>query len=192
MVAAYTCRVIGLIFKLYDQSSLIQVLISFLRQKRRSRTIVERLLKTHCPTRALGHVHHPGRNPIMPISVFKPAEFSIEPAMINIDEKQAQAALQGNHSIPPHPLAHAEVADVFPEIDKVTKVVLKDPGITGAIIKTITPPVWAEAGNFVTQRSDHVARPEQHHQHHQRFTAQTAYNDGLSRRKTRELLDLYQ
>lgn len=72
----------------------------------------------------------------MPNSVFKPAEFSIEPAMINIDEKQAQAALKGI-SIPPHPRLMQEVADVFPEIDKVTKVVLKDPGITGAIIKTI-------------------------------------------------------
>ena len=47
----------------------------------------------------------------MPNSVFKPAEFSIEPAMINIDEKQAQAASRESASrlIP----AHAGVADVF-------------------------------------------------------------------------------
>ncbi len=66
----------------------------------------------------------------------KPSEFAIEPAMINIDEKQAEAALKGI-TIPPHPRIMQEVADVFPEIDAVTKIVLKDPSITGAIIKTI-------------------------------------------------------
>lgn len=55
---------------------------------------------------------------------------------IEIDEDDAEKMLKGMN-IPPHPLILQDIAVVYPDIEKVGTIILRDPAVAGAIIKVV-------------------------------------------------------
>ncbi|MCG8610034.1 MAG: HDOD domain-containing protein [Pseudomonadales bacterium] len=58
------------------------------------------------------------------------------PDKIQVNELDAETALKGI-VIPPHPMILQDIAKVYPDIDQVAKIIVKDPAVSGAVIKVI-------------------------------------------------------
>jgi len=56
--------------------------------------------------------------------------------IIEINEEEAERALKGIN-IPPHPYILQDIAEVYPDIGKISSIIIKDPSVAGAIIKVI-------------------------------------------------------
>lgn len=55
---------------------------------------------------------------------------------IEIDEEKAESVLKGIN-IPPHPFILQDIAEVYPDIDKIAAIIIRDPSVAGAIIKVV-------------------------------------------------------
>ncbi len=68
----------------------------------------------------------------------------ITPDSIEIDEDEAERALSGIN-IPPHPYILMDIAEVYPNIEKISSIIIKDPSVAGAIIKVINSAAFSLA-----------------------------------------------
>lgn len=63
---------------------------------------------------------------------------------IDINEEEAERALKGIN-IPPHPYILQDIAGVYPDIEKISSVIIKDPSVAGAIVKVINSAAFSLA-----------------------------------------------
>lgn len=66
----------------------------------------------------------------------KPMPENIPLNSIEINEEEAELALKGIN-IPPHPYILQDIAEVYPDIGKISSIIIKDPSVAGALIKVI-------------------------------------------------------
>ncbi|UZE97398.1 HDOD domain-containing protein [Alkalimarinus alittae] len=66
------------------------------------------------------------------------------PDSIEINEKDAENALKGV-IIPPHPYILQDIAAVYPDIEKISSIIIKDPSVAGAIIKVVNSAAFSLA-----------------------------------------------
>ena len=68
----------------------------------------------------------------------------ITPESIEIDEDEAERALSGIN-IPAHPYILMDIAEVCPDIEQISSIIIKDPSVAGAIVKVINSAAFSLA-----------------------------------------------